>query len=80
MGSEAINYFHIFFVAPLLGYVGYSNYIGQPVSQNFAIFVIILAVFVILYHAYRVYTKTGDNKDKSPEQYQRRPLERRLAI
>jgi hypothetical protein len=49
-----INWFHVFGVAPMLGYISYRNYVEKKLLQeNFAIFLGILAVVLLIYHFYR---------------------------
>jgi len=57
MCSVAINFIHIFGVAPALGYVFYENYNGRALPQNLAIVGLVLVVLMLLYHGYMAFTK-----------------------
>ncbi len=48
-----INLFHIFFVVPIFTYICVENYNGRALPIEFVIFLIILTVFIFLYHSYR---------------------------
>lgn len=76
MASTEINYFHVLFVAPLLGWIGWQNYQGRPLGTNFALFVILVALIVLIYHAYLISVKTNNNKSGGVENYQRTPKEK----
>ena len=72
-----INYFHIIGVAPLLGYIGYLGYQNQPIGQNLGLFLILLAIIIVIYHAYLIHQKTGG---MGSENYQRLPLHKGLSL
>ncbi len=57
MCSVAINFFHIFAVAPALGYVFYENYNGRALPQNLAIVGLVVVVIILLFHGYLAFTK-----------------------
>lgn len=51
-----IYLFHILFVASLLFYLGFQIYNQQKMDRNVGAFLIILALVILLYHAYRFYS------------------------
>lgn len=51
----AINLFHIIFVVALLSYLGFQIYNQQKIDSNVGVFLIVLAIAIFLYHAYRFY-------------------------
>jgi len=57
MCSVAINFFHIFAVAPALAYVFYENYNGRALTKNAAIVGLVVVVLILLYHGYLAVTK-----------------------
>jgi hypothetical protein len=50
-----IYLFHIIFAVPLLAYLGVQIYNQQKMERNVGAFLIILALVILLYHAYRLY-------------------------
>jgi hypothetical protein len=51
-----INLFHIIFVVALFLYLGFQIYNQQKIDRNMGVLLIILALAIFLYHAYRFYT------------------------
>lgn len=58
MQNAGINIFHAAVVAPVLGYVGYTAYKGEPVGTNMGIALMIASIIVLVFHLWRVYEKT----------------------
>ena len=52
LSRDTILLFHIFFVGPLLAYVGYK---GKDTNQSLFDLLLIIGVVVSLYHAYTLY-------------------------
>ncbi len=52
----AIYLFHIIFVVSLFTYLGVQIYNQHKMDQNMGVFLIVLAIAIFLYHAYRFYT------------------------
>ncbi len=52
----AINLFHIVFVVSLLAYLGIQIFNQQKIDKNVGAFLIVLAIAIFLYHAYRFYS------------------------
>lgn len=55
--SSAINYFHIFAVAPALAYLLNENRQGRVISSDAATAGLVVVLVVVLYHAYLAYQK-----------------------
>ncbi len=53
--NGAIYLFHILFVVTLLFYLGYQIFNQRKIDQNVGAFLIVLAIAILLYHAYRFY-------------------------
>lgn len=55
-----INAGHIAVVAPAVAYLGWKGFKNQPISigKNFGIALLVLAIVIIAYHAYRIHTKS----------------------
>ncbi len=51
-----INLFHIIFVVALFLYLGFNIYYQRKIDQNMGVLLIVLAIAIFLYHAYRFYT------------------------
>lgn len=77
MSATAINWFHVFFSAPIIGYAGYKSLQGEPMSNTVAIGYILLAVLVLIYHLYLVAVKMEWIKGgmQKKDGYQRRPVD-----
>jgi hypothetical protein len=54
-GSLYIPVMHMIVVAPLIFYIGYNLYNRHLLSVDFGIFLIMLAVLIFVYHAYKFY-------------------------
>ena len=53
-----INLFHVFFVAPLLFYIGYmNNYTNMKVHKMVYNLLILLAVLVLFFHSWKAYNR-----------------------
>lgn len=77
MEATAINWFHVFFSAPIIGYAGYKSLQGEVMSRSVAVGYILLAVLVLVYHLYLVAVKMqwiGGGMQKK-DGYQRRPVD-----
>lgn len=55
--SSAINYFHIFAVAPALAYLLNENRLGRAISSQAATFGLVVVLFVVVYHAFLAFQK-----------------------
>ncbi len=53
--NGAIYLFHILFVVSLLLYLGFQIYNQKKIDQNIGAMLIVLAIAIFLYHAYRFY-------------------------
>lgn len=55
-----INVGHIVAVAPSIAYLGWKGYKAQPViiGKNFGMVLILVALIILTYHAYRIKTKS----------------------
>ncbi len=53
--NGAIYLFHILFVVSLLLYLGFQIYNQKKIDQNIGAMLIVLAISIFLYHAYRFY-------------------------
>ena len=55
-----INVGHIVAVAPTIAYLGWKGFNNQPIviGKNFGMVLILLAIIIIAYHAYRIKTRS----------------------
>lgn len=55
-----INLGHITAVAPAVAYLGWKGFKEQPIiiKKNFGIVLILLAIIIFAYHAYRIKSKS----------------------
>ncbi len=58
---KAINIFHILFIAPLFMYIGYN---GADTNPQVFTLLLIMAPFILAYHAYRAYENWGSISSK----------------
>jgi hypothetical protein len=54
-GSLYIPVMHMIAVAPLIMYIGYNIYNKTQMNTDFGLFLIMLAVLIFVYHAYKYY-------------------------
>ena len=52
--KKNVYLFHLLFVAPLIGYVGYKGYNGNTISKDLYMILIVVSISVILYHGFRL--------------------------
>lgn len=69
MMGVGINYFHILFVAPLLGWIAHKAYTGQQLGEGFGIFLAFLVILIIAYHSYLIYVKSQESFMRIPRDY-----------
>lgn len=55
-----INAAHIAVIAPAIGYLGWKGYNGEKIElgKMIGIVLLVLALVIIIYHAYRIKTKS----------------------
>lgn len=58
MASPVVNLFHLFVVAPALGYVFFENYNGRALSKTAATVALVIVALIAIYHGFLFYTKT----------------------
>ena len=57
MSSTEVNWIHILLIAPAIGYASWLNYQGQPLPPSMALVGMIVALIVVLFHAFRLWQK-----------------------
>lgn len=54
---DSVNLFHVAVIAPLLGYVAYTNYQGDPIGSTMVWVLVLVLILMVSWHSYLYYDR-----------------------